>query len=258
MGQSSQMKLFLIGTGKGAGDALYRVMAFLHPGPARQPAFNVPAVVAGLIALLVAIHGLRMALPPAQDADLVTAYAFIPARLLYPGSLWDKAAPFVSYLGLHGDWEHLGINCLWLLAFGPIVARRFGAPLFLLFFIVCAIAGACVFLAFDWGGVNPVVGASAAISGLMGAGIRMLPGRFAWAQPGDAPLMPLFSRQVRGFSAVWLVMNLVVGTVGLGLVPAGQAVAWQAHIGGYFAGLLLASAFEHLRPRALAPSLDDG
>jgi membrane associated rhomboid family serine protease len=212
----------------------------------------------GLIAVLAAAHGLRVLLSPTQSDAMVTAYAFIPARLLLPGSLWDKAVPFVSYLGLHGDWTHLAINSLWLLAFGPIVARRFGAPLFLLFFLVCGIAGACMFLMFDWGGVNPVVGASAAISGLMGAGIRMLPGRFAWAQPGEAPLMPLFSRPVLGFSAVWLVMNMVVGILGLGLVSAGQSIAWQAHLGGYFAGLLLAGVFDALRPRALAPPLDEG
>jgi membrane associated rhomboid family serine protease len=250
--------VFLFGTGKAAADALYRVMAFLHSGPARQPAFNVPAVVLGLIAFLAALHGLRVALPPAAGADMVVTYAFIPARLLFAGPLWDKVVPFVSYLGLHGDWAHLGINCLWLLAFGPIVARRFGAALFLLFFLICGVAGACIFLAVDWGGTDPVVGASAAISGLMGAGIRMLPARFAWAYPGEAPLMPLSSRQVLGFSAVWVVMNLAVGTLGLGLVPQGQQIAWQAHVGGYFAGLLLAGLFDRLRPRALAPSLDDG
>jgi len=233
-------------------------MAFLHSGPARQPAFNVPAVVLGLIGLLVAAHALRLALPPAQSADLVGTYAFIPARLLFAGSIWDKAVPFVSYMAIHGDWAHVGINCLWLLAFGPIVARRFGAPLFLLFFLVCGVAGAALFLVFDWGGSDPVVGASAAISGLMGAGIRLLPGRFDWAQPGEAPMAPLLSRQVLSFSAVWVVLNLVVGTLGLGLVPAGQAIAWQAHLGGYFAGLLLASAFDRLRPRALAPPLDLG
>jgi membrane associated rhomboid family serine protease len=70
--------------------------------------------------------------------------------------------------------------------------------------------------------------------------------------------MPLSSRQVLGFSAVWVVMNLAVGTLGLGLVPQGQQIAWQAHVGGYFAGLLLAGLFDRLRPRALAPSLDDG
>ena len=233
-------------------------MAFLHSGPARQPAFNAPLVVLGLIAALVAAHGLRMALPAAQSDALIARYAFVPARLLFAGPLWDKAVPFVSYMALHGDWAHVGINSLWLLAFGPIVARRFGAPLFLLFFLACGIAGAALFLAFDWGGTNPVVGASAGISGLMAAAIRLLPRHFSWAQPAEAPMAPLLSRQVLSFSAVWVVLNMVAGTLGLGLAPEGQAIAWQAHLGGYFAGLVLASAFDRLRPRALAPPLDEG
>jgi len=232
-------------------------MAFLHPGPSRQPAFNVPPVVMGVIGVFAAVQALRAWGPPALADHLVDVFALVPARLTQPGPLWDKAVPFVSYMALHGDWTHLAINCLWLLAFGPIVARRFGAPLFLLFFLVCGVIGAGLFLVFDWGGPEPVVGASAAISGLMGAGIRLLPGRFAWAQPGEAPLMPLLSRPVLSFSAVWMVMNIVVGTLGLGMVPEGQSVAWQAHMGGYLAGLLLAGAFDRLRPRALAPSLDD-
>ena len=106
---------------------------------------------------------------------------------------------------------------------------------------------------------DPMVGASAAISGLMGAGIRLLPRRFPWAQPGEAPMEPLLSRQVLSFSAIWVALNMVVGYLGLeGLVSHGQAIAWQAHLGGYFAGLLLASAFDRLRPRALAPPLDEG
>ncbi len=117
-------------------------MAFLHPGPARQPAFNVPAVVLGLIALLAALHGARVLLPPAQDDNIIEMFALIPAGLLEPGPLWDKLVPFVTYMGLHGDWTHVGINCLWLLAFGPVVARRFGAPLFLLFFLASGIVGA--------------------------------------------------------------------------------------------------------------------
>jgi len=225
-------------------------MAFLHSGEARQPAFNVPAIVLGLIAVLASAHGLRLALPPAQSADLVNAYALIPARLLFDGSIWDKAVPFVSYMAIHGDWSHVGINCLWLLAFGPIVARRFGAPLFLLFFLVCGVAAALLFLAFDWGGSDPVVGASGAISGLMAAGIRLLPGRTPWGRPGEGPMAPLFSRQVLGFSAVWMVMNVLVGVWGLGMAPAGQAIAWQAHLGGYLAGLALARTFDGLRSAA--------
>src|ERR1700759_4244985 len=123
-----------------------------------------------------------------------------------PGTLWDQAVPFVSYMGLHADWTHLAINCFWLLAFGPVVARRFGAGLFLAFFIICGLAGALTYLAFNWGGAAAVIGASGAISGLMGAALRMLPGQAPWAQPGEAPLAPLWLRQLLVFSVIWIVV----------------------------------------------------
>ena len=234
-------------------------MAFLQSGPTREPIFRAPAVVVGLIALLAAVHAVRsFLLDPAVDADLLFTYAFIPARYGFPGSLWDLGIPFVSYMALHGDWAHLVINSLWLLAFGPIVTRRFGTPLFLLFFLVCGVAAALMHLVLNWGGMNPVIGASGAVSGLMAAGLRLMPGLFAWATPGEVPMAPIFSRQILTFSAAWMVLNLVVGLVGAGLLGGEGAIAWQAHLGGYLAGLLLAGPFDYLRPRPLAPPLSEG
>jgi membrane associated rhomboid family serine protease len=233
-------------------------MAFLHPGPARQPAFQAPAIVLWLIGALLAAHAGRMALDPAHSADIIVTYAFIPARYAMPGSLWDRAVPFVSHLFLHGGWGHVVMNSLWLLAFGPVVARRFGGALFLLFFLICGAAGAAAFLALNWGEANPVVGASGAVSGLMAAGLRLMPGMFAWAQPGEARLAPILSRPILSFSLIWGALNLAVGLIGGSFLGADGAIAWQAHLGGYLAGLLLAGPFDALRPRPLAPSLDEG
>lgn len=233
-------------------------MAFLQSGPARQPVLRAPAVVLWLIALLAGAHAVRMALSPAASADLIVTYAFIPARYALAGSFWDQAIPFVSYMALHGDWAHLIINCLWLLAFGPIVARRFGTPLFLLFFLLCGLAAALTHLALNWGGLDPVVGASGAISGLMAAGLRLLPGMFPWATPGESRMAPLLSRPILTFSASWVVLNIVVGLVGGGFLGSEGAIAWQAHLGGYLAGLLLSGPFDALRPRPLAPPLNEG
>jgi membrane associated rhomboid family serine protease len=233
-------------------------MAFLQSGPARQPVLRAPAVVLWLIALLAGAHAVRMALSPAASADLIVTYAFIPARYALAGSFWDQAIPFVSYMALHGDWAHLVINCLWLLAFGPIVARRFGTPLFLLFFLLCGLAAALTHLALNWGGLDPVVGASGAISGLMAAGLRLLPGMFPWATPGETRMAPLLSRPILTFSASWVVLNIVVGLVGGSFLGSGGAIAWQAHLGGYLAGLLLSGPFDALRPRPLAPPLNEG
>ena len=94
-----------------------------------------------------------------------------------------------------------------------------------------------------------MVGASGAISGLMGAAIRMLPGQTPWASPGEAPLAPLFSRQILIFAAVWAVVNVVAGITGMGMGTESVAIAWQAHLGGFVAGLLLSGAFDAMRPR---------
>jgi membrane associated rhomboid family serine protease len=209
-----------------------------------------PASVLALIALLVAAHAGRV-LAPASVSDLIlNNYAFIPLRYapdaLEPGSLLDRAVPFVSYVFIHADWTHLAINCFWLLAFGTVVARRFRPLLFLVFFLVCGAAAAAVHLALNWQSPAAVIGASGGISGLMAAGIRMLaiPG-LGMSQPLTR-LAPLRSPQVLAFSIFWVAVNLVFGATGLALVGEENSIAWGAHLGGYFFGLFLVAPFDRL------------
>jgi membrane associated rhomboid family serine protease len=256
--------LFPFGTGGGARNRLIWGMAFLHSGPAHQPAFNAPSVVLWLIAGLAAAHGGRMLLPADRSLQIINDYAFISARYSHaflaghnvdPGTWLDRGVPFLSYMALHNDWTHLAMNCLWLLAFGPVVARRFGAGLFLLFFCVCGVLAAGTFLACNWGDPAPMIGASGAISGVMAAAIRLMPAQMPWTRPGEGPLSPLLSRQVLLFSLVWVILSIVVGFTGLGLGGEQGPVAWQAHLGGYAAGLLLAGVFDSWRPGPPAVSV---
>ena len=240
-------------------------MAFLQPHAPRQPIFRAPASVLWLIGTLAALHAARVFQPPQRANELVYQFglypvrysrAFLESHMASAGTVWEQAVPFVSYMGLHADRTHLAINCFWLLAFGPVVARRFGGGLFLTFFLVCGVVGALTYLAFNWGAQVPVVGASGAISGLMGAALRMLPGQAPWAAPGQAPLAPLWSRQILIFTAVWAVVNLVAGLTGMGMGVESVAIAWQAHLGGFVAGLLLCGAFDALRPKVTGLPLD--
>lgn len=240
-------------------------MAFLQSAPPRQPIFRSPAVVLWLIAGLAALHLARISRPEGQADALVYefglyplrySHAFLESHMANPGTLWERALPFVSYMGLHGSWTHLIINCLWLLAFGPIVARRFGSVLFLLFFVVCGLAAAIFYLALNWGSPVPVVGASGAISGLMAAALRMLPGQAPWVTQSEAPLAPLLSRQILVFTAIWAAINLMTAVTGLGVGGEGALVAWQAHLGGFLAGLLLCAPFDSLRPRSVGAPVD--
>lgn len=249
-------------------------MAFLQD-PARQPLLRVPAATIGLLVVLIAAHIARILAPAERSAIILADYALIPARYsktylaangLDPGTLWDRAVPFVSYIFLHANFTHLAINCIWLLPFGAITARRFGALSFFAFFLLCGVAGALLYLAFHWGSPEPVVGASGAISGLMGAGFRMLPmpGEFApeneasadgtYSPPAQRKLAPIFSRRILEWSALWIAINVVAGVTGWGTGPGVQLVAWQTHIGGYIAGLVLAGPFDALRFRAGAAS----
>ena len=235
-------------------------MAFFQDQrPSREPFLNAPATVFWLIGLLIAAHAVRVMLPEPWPQYLLFEFSLIPARYsdmalaangIPPPGLAGEIIPFISYMFLHGDYTHVGINSLWLLAFGPIVAKRLGTVKFLLFFLLCGITAAVVHLIVYFGAVEQVVGASGAISGLMGAAIRIFYGRMMFRretpQGATPPLAPLLSRPIIGFTAVWLVANFIAGVTGLGLTDATAAVAWVAHLGGYFAGLVAISAFDRL------------
>jgi membrane associated rhomboid family serine protease len=223
-------------------------MAFLQSAPAREPFLKAPASVILLIGVLVAAHLGRVFAPAEVSQHILDQYAFIPLRyapnVLDPGSLLDRAIPFVSYMFLHADATHLIINCLWLLAFGAVVARRFRPTLFLLFFLICGVASAAVYLAFNWNSPGGAIGASGAISGLMAAGVRMLPVAALGGADSRTGLLPILSSQVIVFTLLWIGVSLVFGLTGIGMAGETHAIAWQAHLGGYFAGMLLSGPFD--------------
>jgi membrane associated rhomboid family serine protease len=220
----------------------------------RQPIVNAPGVVVGLLALFVVIHLVRVQLlSEVQDARLVELLAFIPARLssVGPELYGDGTAAFtqfVTHAFLHGDITHLLVNSAWFLAFGTSVARRTGAGRFLLFFLLCAVGGALCYLAFNVGSYNPMIGASGAISGLMGAAFRfLLPALNDGDHDGIAgeirqpPLLSLWAtfsnRRILAFIAGWTVLNILMALGASGLLD-GVSIAWEAHVGGFYMGLL--------------------
>lgn len=219
-------------------------MAFFQSSPSsKEPFLNAPSTVLWLIVLILATHALRAQLSDQLAGNIIVDFAFIPARP-------NDVLTYVSYLFIHGGYLHAIINSLWLLAFGPPVAWRLGTVRFLVFYFLCGIAAALAHLFSDWGSVVPVVGASGAVSGLMGGAIRILYAGWATVPEGQAPpLAPIFSRPVLFFSSIWLGVNIVVGMTGLGLTEEGELIAWVAHMGGFFAGLLGIGLMDPARSR---------
>ncbi len=234
----------------------------LEPEPA-QPMFNVPGIIIVLIGSFIAIHVVRQLISPVMDEWLILRFAFSAGRFFdvsqilggpFPGGAGAAVWSFFSHMFLHGSWEHLLINSFWMLAFGSVVARRFGWLRFLLFTLVTAALGAVANLVVYWGEISLMIGASGAISGQMAAAIRLMfssPGGLSNMQLTDFSGIRVLSLvqllQVRGalmFIVVWLVLNLVFGLSGFGTGGGIARIAWEAHLGGFLAGLLLFGLFD--------------
>jgi membrane associated rhomboid family serine protease len=226
---------------------------------------NVPRVVLAILALLGLVHAVRMlVLTENQDIEFLLHFAFIPARYdtglllggAYPGGLGAQIWTFLTYSLIHADLMHLGFNAAWMLPFGSALARRFGTARFLGFMAVTSAAAAGLHLATHFGERVPMIGASGAISGAMAGAIRFAfqrGGPLGMLRLGDdisyhvpaAPLsMALRDPRILAFLGVWFGFNLLFGVGAVMLTGEGQSVAWQAHIGGFLAGLLLFSSFD--------------
>jgi membrane associated rhomboid family serine protease len=189
-------------------------------GAPRQRMFNLPLVTKWLLIANVAIFVVMVLLPDDTTDALVGMFGFAPAR--YRGGLQVEALfDPITYQFLHGGFEHIAVNMLGLLAFGPGVEQRLGPWRFLAFYLVCGVIGAFVDLVIDPHSADVMIGASAAISGLFGAILRF----------------GAFKRTFWTLVAAWLVLNAVTGIAGVG--SEGVPVAWVAHVGGFLAGLLL-------------------
>jgi membrane associated rhomboid family serine protease len=230
-----------------------------------EPIFNVPPIILAIIGIcLLLLAGEDFLLSTEEDITFLYYFAFVPARydssLLpagsFPGGAGAQIWTFVTYALIHGDITHLGMNSIWFLPFGSAVARRFGNLRVIGFFVVTAAAGALAHLVTHWGELMPMIGASAAVSGFMAGAIR-----FAFQQGGPltvfrsedptaylVPAAPLSAAlrdpRILIFLVAWFGLNLLFGIGSVGVPRGDQSIAWQAHIGGFAAGLLLFRLFD--------------
>lgn len=222
------------------------------PETRHEPMFNLPPVVTWLIVLCAIIHVVSFYILDQDQYDGLLEYAaFIPNH--YSRQFGLDISTFtspVTYAFLHGSPAHIAINMIWLAAFGSPLAYRLGTLRFLAFWVFTAFCAVLLHYLLHMSDQSPLIGASGAISGMMGAAARFgfqidrTSGKPAFAGR-PLPIRATFrSRAVVTFLAVWMVINLVTGL--FSIVPGAEddSIAWEAHVGGFLAGFLCIRWFD--------------
>jgi len=184
--------------------------------------------------------------------SFITAWGVVPREYsvgqdlppLIPLPFW---ATLITSMFLHGGWMHLGGNMLYLWIFGDNIERAMGSARFLVFYMICGIVAGLAHIAFAGGSTIPSVGASGAISGVLGGYLLMFPNnRVRVLTRGGVASVPAIV--VLGF---WIVIQLISGVGSIAETSETGGVAYMAHIGGFVAGLALVKVFAAGRQRTV-------
>ncbi len=236
-----------------------------RPGGEINPGrvFNAPGVVLALCLITILFFAFIVFSPDRTARAVGIAGAVFPDRFMAGaeanGGVLRWLSPLTGHMFLHAGIAHLGFNMLWLLALGTPTARRMGADnalksfsafaaagLFMTFYLLSGAVGALAFVATHTASSIPMIGASGGVSGLLGAVVRFAFNRTTLFGPEKAKMSPLFSPVVLTWTALIVVMNILIGVFGGSLAGGGGGIAWEAHLGGYFFGLLAYPLFERL------------
>ncbi len=207
-----------------------------------QPHRRAPVLTALLIAACLGVFGYEVALMMESEkgfAAWMTRHALVPARIVAGWADPVQWQTVGSSMFLHGGVAHVLGNCWFLWVFGNNVEDRLGFFGFGVFYALSGVAAAAVQVAVDPGSTVPMVGASGAISGVLGAYLVFYPKAWVVALvPWVVPVLPV---PAVVFLLMWF---FVQAYAGVGSLLAGTAggggVAWWAHAGGFIAGMALA------------------
>lgn len=211
-----------------------------------NPHRRTPRVVIAFIILNCAGLGFELLQPDVRALErLVTTWGLVPARLWQANEPAIWLTPFTAMF-LHGGWLHLLGNCWFLWIFGKNIEDRLGSVRFLLFYLICGLGAAALQVAVDPRSAIPMIGASGAISGVMGAYARYFPRVpvFTLVPLWFAPILPI---PAFVFLFIWFGMQFWKGIDSIFGTALTGGVAWWAHIGGFLTGWILCS--KSPRPR---------
>jgi membrane associated rhomboid family serine protease len=221
-----------------------------------SPRRSVPVMTLLIIAANVAVFLYQVSLPEHAADAFIMRYGLVPAKIsaALAGShrvtLADGLIPLFTCMFLHGGWLHIIGNMWFLWVFGGNVEDRLGPVTYLVFYLVAGLGSGVAQTLFSWGSRIPSVGASGAISGILGAYIVFFP----YAR--ILTLIPLFifffTARIPAlvFIGLWFLVQFLsgIGSLGAAGTAATGGVAWWAHIGGFLLGVFMARGARGRRP----------
>jgi hypothetical protein len=192
---------------------------------------------------------------------VITTFGFVPGRFMSllanygPLALPVMIIPLFTSLFLHGGWLHLIGNMWFLYIFGDNVEDFLGHRRYLLFYLVSGVGANLIFLMFAPHTMMPLVGASGAIAGVMGAYFILFPGARVLTLVPIFLFITILELPAYFFLGFWFLMQFLLGALSAASPEAAGGVAWWAHVGGFLVGVLLLSWLapqrlkSRLRPR---------
>lgn len=214
-----------------------------------NPTRRVPYVTYILIGINALVFLGQLTLSQRDLTQVFLTQAIVPASVSSQPFSVDTFLDFVRSMFFHGGWAHILGNMLYLWIFGDNVEDRLGKILYVIFYFACGFAAGIAQVLIDPRSPIPLVGASGAIAGVLGAYLVLFPG----VRVRGLILLGYFSQlteipalYVLGF---WFVMQLFSGVTSLGVDTQSGGVAFFAHIGGFVFGAALAWIFVRLTPQ---------
>ncbi|MBI4965730.1 MAG: rhomboid family intramembrane serine protease [Desulfomonile tiedjei] len=208
-----------------------------------NPSATVPIVTIVLIVINSIVWLYEVSLGARAD-QFIVEYGLIPVRFLnfyrYSGGLTDNAiVPLFSSIFMHAGWLHVIGNMWFLWIFGDNVEDRLGHITYLIFYILCGLGSSLIHVFFNTGSQIPTIGASGAISGVLGAYLVSFP----HARIHTLLIIFIIIRFVELpafiFLIIWFAFQFISGTAQIGARGDVGGVAYWAHMGGFVVGILL-------------------
>jgi len=223
------------------------------------PRRQTPFITYLLIAVNTFIFFIEVSLPPDVLNSVFYIFGLVPARYTHPAWAYfvglhiDNYWPFLTNIFLHGSWFHLISNMWALWIFGDNVEDRMGHIKYLIFYILCGVFASLTHFIFNANSTIPAIGASGAISGVMGAYMIMFP------TSRIITLIPIFfipyfiEIPAIIYIGFWFISQFISGTFSIFVGQNAGGIAWWAHIGGFIFGVIMHRFFKNAYSRECYP-----